>query len=463
MAKSSLSLRRLGHGVIYGLALGALAATSGNAYAHGETLAQALASAYANNPTIRAERARQRATDEQVPQALSGWRPTISADADAGIEWDDTNTTNTTETEPAGFAIQLSQPIFRGFRTINETKRAESNVEAGRQTLLAVEQQVLFDAASAFMNVIRDREIVRLRRRNVSFLGQQLQASNARFDVGEITKTDVSQSNARLSLSRSNLSNAQSNLQTSRANYTRLVGHAPGKLRKAKVLRRLPKSLQEAIAIAERTNPNILAAMHIEDASRHNIEAVKGQLLPTLSLQARFSLRHEPSAFTNTSENGTVLGALSIPLYQAGRVYSEVREAKQVASQRRLEILEARRAVRENVVSAWHALVATRQTIRSFADQVRANQFALEGVRQEALVGSRTTLDVLDAEQELVDSQVSLANARRDNVVAAYLVLASIGKMNPRDLRLPVGQYDPAIHYDATRDRLFGTNTETVE
>jgi TolC family type I secretion outer membrane protein len=470
MAKSSLGLRRLGHGLIYGLALAALGTTTSVAHAGGQTLAQALASAYSNNPTIRAERARQRATDEQVPQALSGWRPTVSARGDVSKEWEDIEPDDPTvganspkSIESAGFSIQLDQPIFRGFRTLNETKRAESNVDAGRQTLLAVEQQILFDAASAFMNVIRDREIVRLRTRNVSFLQKQLEASKARFDVGEITKTDVSQANARLSLSRSNLSTAKSNLQTSRATYTRLIGQAPGKLRQAKVLRRLPKTLQEAVAIAEQTNPNILAAMHIEDASRHNIQAVKGQLLPTLSLQARYSLRDNHQAFPDSSETVTVLGALSIPLYQAGRVYSEVREAKQLASQRRLEILEARRAVRENVVSAWHALMAARQTIRSFADQVSANEFALEGVRQEALVGSRTTLDVLDAEQELVDSQVSLANARRDNIVAAYLVLASIGKMTPRDLRLPVAQYDPAVHYDGTRNRLFGTNTETVE
>lgn len=431
--------------------------------ASAETLAQALASAYLNNPTLRAERARQRASDELVPQALSGWRPTVIASGDAGVEHNDTSTAKSTSTEPAGLAIELSQPLFRGFRTINQTKAAEASVRAGRESLLSVEQQLLFDSVSIFVDVIRDREIVRLRRKNVAFLTEQLRASNARFEVGEITRTDVSQSNARLSLSRSNLANAVSNLQTSRANYVRLIGRQPGKLTKAKVLRRLPKTLHDAIAIAERTSPQILAAIHFEDAAIYNVKTAKGDLLPTLSLQARYQLRHDPSAFTQTSETATVLGALSVPLYQSGRVYSQVREAKQTASRRRLEVLEARRSVRERVVSSWHALMATRQTIQSFADQVRANQFALEGVRQEALVGSRTTLDVLDAEQELVDSQISLTGARRDNIVAAYLILGAIGKLTAADLRLPVPIYDPSAHYDATRNRWFGTNTETVE
>ncbi len=443
------------------LALGVVFAGSGPASA--ETLAQALAWAYEGNPLLRAERARQRGTDEQVPQALSGWRPTIVANGDVGVQHNDTNTTPSQRTDPAGFTIELNQPIFRGFRTINQTKSAEANVRAGRQNLLAVEQELLFDTVQAFADVVRDRQIVHLRTKNVSFLVEQLKAAKARFEVGEITRTDVSQSNARLSLSRSNLSNARSNLETNRAIYTRLTGRKPGRLTKLKVLRRLPKTLSRAIAIAERTNPTILSAVHIEEAARHDIKTAKGDLLPTLSLQARYQLRHDPSTFTRTSEAAQVLGALSVPLYQSGLQYSQVRQAKQVASQRRLQILNARRQVRERVVTGWHALIATRQTIRSFADQVRANRFALEGVRQEALVGSRTTLDVLDAEQELVDSQVSLAGARRDNIVAAYLLLGSIGKLTATDLRLPVAVYDPTRHYDATRDRLFGTSTETIE
>lgn len=439
-----------------------------------ESLAQALTSAYTSNPALRAERARQRATDEQVPQALSGWRPTVTATGDAGVEHNRSRfetvtggvsgiSTRKGNTEPAGISIELNQPVFRGFRTVNETKRAESNVEAGRQNLLAVEQQVLFDASSAFMNVVRDREIVGLRVRNVTFLREQLRAAQARFSVGEITRTDVAQSRARLSLSRSNLAVARANSNTSAANYVRFVGHQPRKLTHIKILRRLPKSLQRAIAVAEKANPNVLAALHLEDASVYNTEAVKGNLLPTVSLQARYDYREDPGTTQRSAESASLLGVVRVPLYQAGRVYSEVREAKQLSSQRRLQTLDVRRQVREGVVSAWHALVASRQTIKSFTDQVNANQFALEGVRQEALVGSRTTLDVLDAEQELVDSKVSLAGARRDAIVAAYRLLGAIGRLTAADLRLSVSTYDPQEHYTNTRDKLFGTNTDTVD
>ena len=433
-----------------------------------ETLARALASAYTNNPSIRAERARQRATDEQVPQALSGWRPTVIAFGYAGVRHERSKpaggaSSTHNDRSPAGIAIELNQPIFRGFRTINETKRAESNVEAGRRNLLAVEQQVLFEAASAFMNVIRDSEIVRLRRKSVSFLTKELDASRTRFEVEQITRTDVSQAEARLSLSRSNLALALSNLQASRANYVRLIGHSPGRLKGAKILARLPKSLKQAISTADRVNPTILAAISLEEASRHNIEVAKGNLLPIVSLRLRYELQHDPSATTRRAEEALLLGELEVPLYQAGRVYSEVREAKQFASERRLLVLDARRIVRENVVTAWHALIAARQTIRSFSDEARANRLALAGVREEALVGSRTTLDILDAQQELVLSQVSLANARRDRFVAAYRLLASIGRMTARDLRLPVSIYQPSKHFDDTRDRLFGTATETLD
>ncbi|MDH3743382.1 MAG: TolC family outer membrane protein, partial [Hyphomicrobiales bacterium] len=395
--------------------------------AHAESLAQALTSAYQSNPALQAERARQRATDEEVPQALSGWRPTITATADAGVENNkdkirrdvavpppfSEKITDNTNNAPAGISIELSQPIFRGFRTINETKRAESNVEAGRQNLLAVEQQVLFDASSAFMNVVRDREIVNLRVKNVSFLREQLRAAQARFNVGEITRTDVAQSRARLSLSISDLAVAKSNLRTSSANFVRFIGHEPGKLTHIRILRKLPRKLSQAVAVAERMNPNVLAALHLEEASVYATEAIKGNLLPTVSLEARYDYRKDLSPSRRSTESASLAGVLRIPLYQAGLVSSQVRESKQISSQRRLETLDVRRQVRETVVSAWHGLIASRQNIKSGTDQVNANQFALEGVRQEALVGSRTTLDVLDAEQELVDSKVRLATARR--------------------------------------------------
>jgi TolC family type I secretion outer membrane protein len=377
---------------------------------------------------LRAERARLRATDEQVPQALSGWRPTVTAEADAGHNWSDSHPGPSTESDPAEVSISLSQPLFRGFKTINDTKAAEASVRAGRQDLLAVEQDILFKAVQAYMNVLRDRQIVAFRQKNASVLQEQLRAATARFEAGETTRTDTAQARARLSQSQAALSGARANLAASVANYRRIVGHAPGTLKYPKVAA-APPSLDAALAIAAETNPDVLAAAFVEEASRYSIRVVKGDLLPTLTLEATASVRHDPSNNTHTSDSATISGVLSVPLYEAGRVYSAVREAKHVASQRRLQTIETGRAVRESVEATWSALIASQQTIASAKEQVSAAELALDGVRQEYQVGSRTTLDVLDAEAEVVDARIVLVSAERDRVVAAYQLLAAIGRL----------------------------------
>lgn len=428
-----------------------------------ETIASALASAYEGNPTLRAERARQRATDEQVPQALSGWRPTVIANGDGGVEWSGVHPGTNHRTAPATASVNLSQPIFRGFKTVSSTRLAEANVAAGRQNLLAVEQEVLLDGATAFMNVLRDRAIVDLRIKNVSVLSEQLKASQVRFDVGEITRTDVEQSRARLSLSQAELAVARANLQSSIAFFVRVIGRSPTALVYPKISKRVPKNLEAAVAQAERINPNILLAAFNEEAARHNIDFVRGDLFPVLSLEAGYQISREPNPGTHSADQGTILGTLTVPLYQAGRVGSQIREAKHVASQRRIEIVEASRSVREAVVRSWHILISAAQTIEALRTQVSANQLALEGVRQEALVGTRTTLDVLDAEQELVNSQVSLVSAQRDQIVAAYQLIAAIGRMTARDLGLDVEYYDPESNYLEVRNKWFGTSVNTVD
>ena len=423
-----------------------------------ESLPAALKSAYMNHPGLQADRARQRSVDENVSQALSGWRPTVTANADIGAQISDSTGLARTKTNPGGFTITLNQPLFRGFKTVSGTKQAEAVVKSSQQQLLSVEQTVLLDGATAYMNVIRDRQIAALQRKNVSFLASQLSASNARFAVGEITRTDVAQSRARLASSRADVAVARSNLASSTANYVRIVGHKPGNLRFPRVSRNTPRNLQSALLIAAKTSPNILAAAFNLDAAQQNIKVLRGDLLPTLSLQAQYTLRSEPSSTINRTGTGIIQGVLSVPLYQAGRVYSQVRQAKHVASQRRLQILDARRQVRENVVSSWNALIATRQTITSVRAQVSANALALSGVRQEALVGSRTTLDILDAKRELVNSQVTLAAAQRNKIVAAYQLIAAIGRMTARRLRLSVPIHDPRVNARRVRDQYFGTN-----
>ena len=432
-----------------------------------ETLSEALASAYSGNPTLRAERARQRATDEQTAQALSGWRPRVDAAADAGVTNTDTdpNPGGQSGTQyPADFSITLTQPIFRGFKTVKGVKRAEATVEAGRQNLLAVEQQTLFDSVQAYMNVIRDRRVLALRQRNVTVLREQLRSSQERFNVGEVTRTDVAQSRARLALSESTVAEAKSNLAASIATYTKVMGHAPGSLKYPK-LPKLPKSLDSANTIAEKINPNILAAAFVAEAARYNVGVVKGDLLPTVTLQAAGTrtiqdLDHVSDGNVNQL---SVFGQISVPLYEAGSVYSAVREAKQTESQRRIEIIGAARTVREAVVTAWNFLIASKETIVSSKAQVSANVLALDGVKQEYLVGSRTTLDVLNAEAELLNSQVILAQAERDQIVAAYQILGSIGQLTARQIGLGVDYYDPIENYDNVRNKWFGTGVKTVD
>jgi outer membrane protein len=445
--------------------------------ASAESLDEALARAYRNNPTLRAERARQRATDEQVPQAKAGWRPVISTEATVTHRWDisrqrDTSIVGgaivskeiykTDESNPAALSIQLTQPIFRGFKTVEGIKRAEANVAAGRQQLLSVEQDILFRAVQAYMNVIRDRKILTLRKQNVDILQEQLRAARQRFEVGEVTRTDVEQSRARVSQAGAGLATARAQLASSVAAYENLVGIEPGSLKYPKSAR-VPSGLGAALAEAQKINPNILAAASVEDAARHNVAIVKGDLLPEANLRASATTTDNWSARTGLRTSALVQGVVSIPIYEGGQVYSGVRQAKQIASQRRIEIIEATRAVRESVTSAWNNMLAASTTITSAKVQVAASELAANGVREEYLVGSRTTIDVLNAQQELLNARVGLVSAQRDFIVASYQVLGSMGKLTARNLHLRTNIYDPKRHYNKVKNKWIGLNAETVE
>jgi outer membrane protein len=449
-----------------GAALIMLSAAAAPRPAHGAetvSIAQALAFAYGGNPALRAERARQRATDEAVPQALSGWRPVIVADADAGLAWANSSRGRGKDRQPLGAAVTLSQPVFRGFRTVSGTARAEAIVNSGRQSLLEVEQQVLLDAASAYMNVIRDRNILGLRQSNVKALKAQLRASEERLKVGEDTRTDVSQAKARLALAHAALARAEADLASSLAFYARVIGRTAGRLRFPPLSRQAPQSLDAALAIADRSNPSVLAAAFNEEAARHNIDLVRGELLPEVSINAQFAHNQQPSDALDWNEQGAIFGQVRVPIYEGGEVYSRVREAKQTASQRTLEVLDVRRQVRQQVTEAWNLLIAATATIRATRVQVGANRQALDGVQQEMLVGTRTVLDVLDAEQELVDSQVLLATAERDRIIAGYQLIASVGMMTARVLNLDVVPYNPEQNYRETRGKFIGTDVKLVD
>ncbi len=450
------------------MAVGLLATVNA---ASAETLQEAFAKAYMGNPTLRAARARQRATDELVPQALSGWRPTVTVQGNATHteQWSrgqnlffPGNITTKSVTNTDAISITLAQPVFRGFETVERTKVAEANVRAGRQNLLATEQGVLFDAVQAYMNVYSGRQLVALQERNVAVLQGQLKAANERFNVGEITRTDVAQARASLSAAKGALSDQRAQLAGAVANYLQVIGNDPGKLIYPK-LARLPSSLQQALRAAAEINPNILAAAFVEDASIHNIKVVRAPLLPQATLQAQASYDNNLAAHLGHTRTLTVIGVVSMPLYEAGAVYSQVRQAKQLASQQRIQVIEVERAVRQAVSASWSFLVAARQAIAAAKDQLAAARLALDGVQQEYAAGTRTTQDVLDAQAQVVTAEVRLVNAERAQVIGAYQLVGAIGHLTARDMALNVPFYDVEENYRAVRGKWFGTGADTVE
>lgn len=422
-----------------------------------QTLQEALAQAYLNNPTLDAERAELRATDELVPQALSGWRPSLEAAGEFGVERSDSRAVSggeaTSTRQPGSVQLSIVQPLYRGGRTVASTNRAENLVQAQRGTVLSTEQQVLLDAATAYLDVVRDQAVLELNVNNEQVLSRQLQANRDRFEVGEITRTDVSQAESRLAGSIASRIQAEGLLSASRAVYTRIIGSPPGSLEAPTPTFTLPSSLEEAIELALANNPNVVSAEFAEAAARDSIDVVRGEQFPEASLRGDLTRSWEPTSTISRSDGAALTAQIRVPLYQSGAVSSRVREARQIANQRRIEIEETRRAVRENAIRAWVALKTAQASIDSRRSQVRAAEIALEGVRQEAAVGARTTLDTLDAEQELLDARVNLVQAQRDEIVAAFQVLTATGQLTAQQLQLPVDYYEFDEHYRNVRHK----------
>ncbi len=439
--------------------------------AQAQSLEQALARAYASNPTLNSQRANVRAVDEQVPQALSGYRPTVSVTADAGIQRTNAKikadglqpaqTLNVTN-KPRGFGVQADQTLFDGFRTKNQVRTAESNILAAREELRNSEQNVLFDVAQAYMDVLRDYALLDIRRNNVDVLREELRAANERFKVGEVTRTDTAQAEARVQGALTAVSQAEAQLNTSRATYRQVVGDDISRPKAARSVDKfLPKNLGSAISLSQAQHPAILAALHGVDAATLQIRVVEADLMPQLGLEAAAQRRWDdsyqlPDARTTV---GSVVGRLTIPIYQGGSVSSRVRQAKETAGQRRLDADSARDQVRQSVVSAWGTIQGATASIRSAQAQIEANQVALNGVREEAKVGQRTTLDVLNAQQEVLVARESLINAQHDRMVGAYALLSATGYLSAGRLGLTVASYDPNVHYDQVRDKWGGLRT----
>ena len=452
--------------------LGAVMVSGFSVSAFSETLSEALIAAYRENPTLDAARAQLRATDEGVPQALSGWRPTITAQGSASHLIDDKDSTNNTlinnhvytQSDNADYNITLSQPLFRGFKTVEGTAVAEANVRAGRQQLLATEQTVLFNAAQAYIDTLRDRRILQLRQSNVSILQGQLRATNERFKAGELTKTDTAQAQASLAGAQGAMATAVAAVRADEAAYQQYIGHKPNKLAAAP-LAKAPPNLDASLQIAHETNPNILAAAQNIDVAEHTVKVVYGDLLPSASLNGRFDSSHNLSGVTGmnaaplSDQSFTVQGLVTVPIYEAGLTYSRVRQAKENVSQSKLRAIDAVRTVRQGVASAWARLVAARESVAADLTQLSASQLALNGVRQEYAVGSRSTIDILNAEALLLNAQIALVSAQHDQLLGSYQLQAAMGHLTAQHLRLGT-LYNPNEHYNDVRNKWFGLSTE---
>jgi outer membrane protein len=429
-----------------------LAGTSGGG---AQTLQDAMVAAYLTNPDLAAQRAALRSTDELVPEALSGWRPTLSINGSVAHTQAETNFGDASFSEK-GSSLTLSQELYSGGETVANTQRAERLVRAQRAQLAVTEQNVLLDAVTAYTNLLAAQAVLNFSIQNESRLKRQLQATRDRFQVGEVTRTDVAQAEARLSGSTADRVLAEGGVATARAEYRRVIHQEPAKLVVPPPLKQLPASEAEAHRLAEVDNPNIAVAQFNLAAARADVDVAMSTLYPRLSIQGELNYTDEPNASLDWERAASIGANLKIPLYQGGGEYARVRQTKQTVRQREDDLDSAFRSVRNEVTSAWQTLETATSRIDSVGAQVHANEIAVEGARQEALVGQRTTLDVLDQESDLFQSQVSLVQARRDQVIASYRVKAAVGELTVTGIGLPVQPYNPEAYYADVRNRLIG-------
>lgn len=424
-----------------------------------QTLQQALSQTYRTNPQIDAARATLRATDEDVARANSLYRPTINANASSG--WTRTDiqprSSSSGAFDPRTYGVTLSQPLFRGLQTLNQVRVAEASVRAGRETLRNTEQSVLLLAATAYMDVVRDQAILKLRENNVTVLTNQLKATQHQFQVGEVSRTDVAQAEASRAGAIADLEVARGNLLSSQAVYERLVGSPPGQLVDVpEPTRLMPKSLKGAEEIAQRENPLIVNALYLEQAARYTVDQIRGELLPQISLNASYTRSLDPSRVVDEQETRTITTTMTVPLYSNGSIEARVRQAKHTHVSRLQTINQVRTEQLALVVGAWARYASAKAQGVSTAVQVRANQTALTGVREEYRVGQRTLIEVLNAEQALLNSRVLEVTARRDAVVQAFTLLQTVGRLSPAELGLGDEFYDAEVNYLETRRRWFG-------
>ena len=453
--------------------------------ASADTLNAALAEAYQNNPTLNAERARLRATDEELAKAQSGYRPSLDVSGDYGVQSLESSVKPPRlasgkapspaqiaaneasfrrydgQTNPGGYTVSFSQPLFEGFRTVNAVKSADAQIMAERAALVDTEQKTLLDTTRAYMDVLRDSATVNLRQSSLRLFTNEAKATGERFAAGEMTRTDVAQSAARQSEAVAALELAKAVLRNSLAEYERLVGHIPTRVTDPIGFERvLPSKLDDAVRIAMASNPQVLQAAYLESASQHEIRKILGEMLPDIRLQAQHNERFESSTLMNQQVSQSVTARVNVPIYQSGEVEARVRQAKQ-QHQGRLQDVEAARArARSAAIGAFAQVEAQRAQQAAVRLQVQALGQSLAGVREEQKAGARTLLDVLNAEQEEVNAKISALRARHDMVIASYVLLQAMGRLTAPDLGLDVQLYNVERHYNETNRKWSGVSIE---
>ena len=430
------------------------------------TIEEALAQAYRNSPQLAAERARVRGRDEQIGQALANWRPRVVVEGSAGVAQRRFNQTlgaargdrETDTSHPYQAGLTVTQSLYRGGRNDAQTRRVEEEILSDRARLSSVEQDVLLAALVAYVDVVRDRAVVELNANNQRVLKRQLEATTDRFRVGEVTRTDVALARSRLSRANADLIRARGTLTDSRANFANIVGVPAERLEEVEPLAALPATEDDAVARARSDSFAVVRARHGERAARQRVLEIEGELRPTVSVSGQIARALDLSDSNTETDRMELTGRVSVPLYQSGAVSSRIRAAKHTVVQRRNELLLAVRGAVTTATKRWEDYKTAEAGIAAFSEAVRAARIALEGVEQEALVGSRTVLDVLDAEQELLDARVSLVRARRDLVVATYALRSAVAELTADGLELEVELYDPRENYRKTRQRWYGTD-----
>ena len=437
-----------------------------SANASAETLPNALVKAYQTNPQLNAERARQRATDENVPQALAGYRPQIVASLSAGLQAVRNllpdNTVESASLKPWVIGVTVTQTLFNGFRTANSVRVAELQVQSGREALRNVGQGVLLDAVTAYTNVLANQTLVEAQRSNVDFLKETLAVTQRRFKAGDVTETDTAQAEARLNRGLADLNAAEVVLAVSQATYAQVIGNAPAQLQAAETVDRyLPKSREDALTMAIREHPAVMAAGFDVDVASTSIRVAEGSLLPSASVQGSISRsrQDDPTLGTFGTDQASIVGTVTAPIYDGGTAASQTRQAKEVATQSRLVLDQVRNQTRTAVTSAWVANEGAKVAVRASESEVRAATVALQGVQREAQGGQRTTVDVLNSQADLIQAKARLIGALRDRVIASYTLLSAIGHLDVKTLSLKTPDYLPEVHYHQVRDAWHGLRT----